>query len=89
MRWSTRSRPWFGPPPASGRRLRLRHATAAIDEPVSELRSLGVTHPNPGLLVPAASITDLDFDDWNRVVAGDRTGVTLSFRAAIPHLGPE
>ncbi|MHB8670419.1 MAG: SDR family NAD(P)-dependent oxidoreductase [Acidimicrobiales bacterium] len=37
----------------------------------------------------AVSITDLDVDEWNRILAVDLTGVLLTFRAAIPHLRPE
>jgi NAD(P)-dependent dehydrogenase (short-subunit alcohol dehydrogenase family) len=63
--------------------------TAAIDELVTELGSLDVAHANAGILVQATSITDLDLDDWNRVLAVDLTGVLLTFRAAIPHFGPD
>lgn len=63
--------------------------TAAIDGLVGELGSLSVAHANAGILPPATSITDLDLDEWNRVLAVDLTGVMLTFRAAIPHFGPE
>jgi NAD(P)-dependent dehydrogenase (short-subunit alcohol dehydrogenase family) len=65
-----------------------RALTAAIDELVTELGSLDVVHANAGVLVQATSITDLDLDEWNRVLAVDLTGVLLTFRAAIPHFGP-
>jgi NAD(P)-dependent dehydrogenase (short-subunit alcohol dehydrogenase family) len=82
---------------AMGRRAAARPAdvsdagalTAAIDELVSELGSLSVAHANAGILTPATSITDLELDEWNRVLAVDLTGVMLTFRAAIPHFGPE
>ena len=81
---------------AMGRRAVARPAdvsdahalTAAIDELVTELGSLDVVHANAGVLVQATSITDLDLDEWNRVLAVDLTGVLLTFRAAIPHFGP-
>jgi NAD(P)-dependent dehydrogenase (short-subunit alcohol dehydrogenase family) len=63
--------------------------TRAIDELVSELGSLTVAHANAGILVQATSITDLDLDDWNRVLAVDLTGVMLTFREALPHFAPE
>ena len=59
--------------------------TAAIDELVGELGLLSVAHANAGILTPATSITDLDLDEWNRVLAVDLTGVMLTFRTAIPH----
>jgi 3-oxoacyl-[acyl-carrier protein] reductase len=63
--------------------------TAAVDELVSELGSLRVAHANAGVLMPATSLTDLDLDDWNRVLAVDLTGVLITFRAAVPHLRAE
>lgn len=82
---------------ATGRRAAARPAdvsdavalTAAIAELVSELGSLSVAHANAGILVQATSITDLDLDEWNRVLAVDLTGVMLTFRAAIPHFGAD
>lgn len=62
--------------------------TGAVDD-VSELGSLRVAHANAGILVHPTSITDLDVDEWNRVLAVDLTGVMLTFRAAIPHFGAE
>ncbi len=59
--------------------------TAAVDELVSELGSLRVADANAGVLMPATSLTDLDLDDWNRVLAVDLTGVVITFRAAVPH----
>jgi len=63
--------------------------TAAIDELVSELGPLNVAHANAGILVPATSITEVDLDEWNRVLAVDLTGVLLTFRAAIRHFGAD
>ena len=62
---------------------------AAIDGLVSELGALNVAHANAGILTPATSITDLELDEWNRVLAVDLTGVMLTFRTAISHLGAE
>ena len=58
--------------------------TSAIDELARELGPLSVAYANAGVLVHAASITDLDLDEWNRVLSVDLTGVMLTFRAAIP-----
>lgn len=82
---------------AMGRRAAARSADvsdagaliAAIDALVLELGTLTVAHANAGVLVQATSITDLDLDEWNRVLAVDLTGVMLTFRAAIPHFGPQ
>jgi NAD(P)-dependent dehydrogenase (short-subunit alcohol dehydrogenase family) len=82
---------------AMGRRAAARQAdvsdaaavAGAVDELVSELGPLRVAHANAGILHPPASITDLDLDDWNRVLAVDLTGVMLTFRAAVPHFGSE
>ncbi|HXQ58719.1 MAG TPA: SDR family NAD(P)-dependent oxidoreductase [Acidimicrobiales bacterium] len=63
--------------------------TVAVDELVGELGSLRVVHANAGILIDAATITDLDLDDWDRVLAVNLTGVLLTFRAAVPHLGAE
>ena len=79
---------------ALGRRAAARQAdvsdadalTTAVDELVRELGSLRVAHANAGVLLPATSLTDLDLDDWNRVLAVDLTGVLITFRAAVPHL---
>src|SRR5436309_13979969 len=81
---------------ATGRRAEARRVdvsdadalTAAIGDLVSELGSLSVAHANAGVLVQAASVTEPDLDEWNRVLAVDLTGVMLTFRAAIPHFGP-
>lgn len=80
-----------------GRRAAARQAdvsdaaavAGAVDELVSELGPLRVAHANAGILLPPTSITDLDLDDWNRVLAVDLTGVMLTFRAAVPHFGSE
>ena len=61
--------------------------TSAVDELVGELGSLAVAFANAGILIPPSGITDLDLDDWNRVLAVDLTGVMLTFRAAVPHIG--
>jgi len=78
---------------ANGRRATARVADVsevvalptAIDEVVDELGALHVAHANAGILVPASSVSDLDLEDWNRVLAVNLTGVLLTFRAAIPH----
>lgn len=63
--------------------------TAAVDELVGELGPLRVAHANAGMLIPATTLAELDLDKWNRVLAVNLTGVLLTFRAAIPHFGPE
>lgn len=80
-----------------GRRAASRQAdvsdtsaiTTAVDELVHELGPLHVAHANAGILLPAAGIGDIDLDGWNRVLAVDLTGVLLTFRAALPHFGPD
>jgi 3-oxoacyl-[acyl-carrier protein] reductase len=82
---------------AMGRRVAARPAdvsdadtlTAAVDELVSELGPLRVAHANAGILTQATTITDLDLDEWNRVLAVNLTGVLLTFRAAVPHFGAD
>jgi NAD(P)-dependent dehydrogenase (short-subunit alcohol dehydrogenase family) len=82
---------------ATGRRAEARTAdvsdaaeiTAAIDDLARDLGSLHVAHANAGILIPATTITDLDVDAWNRVLAVNLTGVMLTFRAAIPHFGTD
>jgi NAD(P)-dependent dehydrogenase (short-subunit alcohol dehydrogenase family) len=82
---------------ATGRRAAARRAdvsegealTAAVDELVSELGSLRVAHANAGVLMPTTSLTNLDLDEWNRVLAVDLTGVLITFRAAVPYLQAE
>ena len=59
----------------------------AVDELVHELGALDVAYANAGVLVPAAPLDDLDLDVWNRVLAVDLTGVLVTFRAAVPHIG--
>lgn len=63
--------------------------TAAVDALVRELGSLHVAHANAGILLPATSVTELDLDEWNRVLAVNLTGVLLTFRSAIPHFGDD
>jgi NAD(P)-dependent dehydrogenase (short-subunit alcohol dehydrogenase family) len=77
---------------AAGRLVDVSDAdalTVAINGLVGELGSLSVAHANAGILVQATAIADLDLDEWNRILAVDLTGVMLTFRAAIPHFGPE
>jgi 3-oxoacyl-[acyl-carrier protein] reductase len=82
---------------AIGRRAAARPAdvsdpdalTAAVDELASELGTLRVAHANAGILRQASTISDLDLDEWNRVLAVNLTGVLLTFRAALPHFGDE
>ena len=59
----------------------------AIDELVRELGALDVAYANAGILVPPGPLDALDLDTWNRVLAVDLTGVVLTFRAAVPHIG--
>jgi 3-oxoacyl-[acyl-carrier protein] reductase len=61
--------------------------TSAIDELVVELGSLHAIFANAGTLTRRTPITDLDLDEWNRVISVDLTGVMLTFRASVPHLG--
>jgi len=78
---------------ATGRRAEARRAdvadpdalTGAVDELVGELGSLRVAHANAGVLPPTTSLTDLDLEEWNRVLAVDLTGVVITFRAAVRH----
>jgi len=82
---------------ATGRRAAVRVADvsdvgavgAAVDELVRSLGRLDVAYANAGILTPATTIGELDLDQWNRVLAVDLTGVLLTFRAAVPHFGPE
>jgi NAD(P)-dependent dehydrogenase (short-subunit alcohol dehydrogenase family) len=78
--------------PATARRADVSDAaalTAAIDGVAGELGSVSVAYANAGILIPPTSIAELDLDDWNRALAVDLTGVMLTFRAALPHFGPE
>ncbi len=59
---------------------------AAVDECADELGGLDVAYANAGILPPPAALGDLDLDQWHRVLAVNLTGVTLTFRAALPHL---
>lgn len=52
---------------------------------MSELGLLNVAYANAGILMHATTVTDLDPDEWSRVLAVNLTGVLLTFRAAIPH----
>ena len=63
--------------------------TAAVDELVRDLGPLRVAFANAGVLTEATSLTELDLDEWNRVLAVNLTGVMLTFRACVPHLGPD
>ncbi len=60
--------------------------TAAVDELVDQLGPVHAVFANAGTLTRRASITDLDLDEWHRVLAVDLTGVLLTFRASVPHL---
>ena len=79
----------------SGRRAAARVAdvaderaiTAAVDDLAHELGGLHVAHANAGALTYASTLTELDLAEWHRVLAIDLTGVLLTFRAAVPHLG--
>jgi NAD(P)-dependent dehydrogenase (short-subunit alcohol dehydrogenase family) len=79
---------------AVGRRAEWRSAdvsdaaaiTSAVDDLVTALGSLHAVFANAGTLTPRTALTDLDVDEWNRVLAVDLTGVMLTFRATVPHL---
>jgi 3-oxoacyl-[acyl-carrier protein] reductase len=60
---------------------------AAVAELVAELGPLRVAHANAGILPGPATLAELDLDDWHRVLAVNLTGVLLTFRAALGHLG--
>ena len=74
-----------------GRRAEARQAdvsdadaiTAAVGEMARELGPLHVAFANAGTLTRRTTITELDLDEWNRVIAVDLTGVVLTFRAAL------
>ena len=61
--------------------------TAAVDDLAGELGRLHVAHANAGALTHVTTLTELDLDEWHRVLSIDLTGVLLTFRAALPHLG--
>ena len=63
--------------------------TAAVDELASELGPLHVAFANAGTLTHRTTITELDLNEWNRILAVDLTGVLLTFRAAIPHFSSD
>jgi 3-oxoacyl-[acyl-carrier protein] reductase len=79
---------------ALGRRAECRCAdvsdeaaiTSAVAELVTALGPLHAAFANAGTLTHRVAITDLDVDEWNRVLAVDLTGVMLTLRAAVPHL---
>lgn len=74
-----------------GRRAEARQAdvsdadaiTAAVGEMARELGPLHVAFANAGTLTGRTTLTELDLDEWNRVIAVDLTGVVLTFRAAL------
>jgi len=78
----------------AGRRAAVRVAdvsdaaaiSAAIAGLASELGPLRVAFANAGTLTYRTTLTDLDLDEWHRVLAVDLTGVLLTFRAAVAHL---
>jgi 3-oxoacyl-[acyl-carrier protein] reductase len=82
---------------AMGRRAEAREAdvsdaaalTAAVDGLVGELGPLRVAFANAGTLTHRATLTELDLDEWDRVLAVDLTGVLLTFRAAVAHFAPD
>jgi 3-oxoacyl-[acyl-carrier protein] reductase len=76
--------------PAATRRADVSHAaeiSQAVAELAAELGPLHAAHANAGILLPPATVSELDLDDWNRVLAVNLTGVLLTFRAALAHLG--
>lgn len=74
-----------------GRRAHARQAdvsdadaiSGAVDELARELGPLHVAFANAGTLTRRTTLTELDLDEWNRVIAVDLTGVVLTFRAAL------
>jgi len=62
--------------------------TTAVDDLVDALGPLHVAHANAGTLTHRTALTDLELDEWNRVLAVDLTGVMLTFRAAVPRFAP-
>jgi 3-oxoacyl-[acyl-carrier protein] reductase len=81
---------------ALGSRAEFRHADvtfpdalgAAIDELAHALGPLHAAFANAGTLTYRSALTDLDVDEWHRVLAVDLTGVMLTFRAAVPRIDP-
>ncbi|HMK11854.1 MAG TPA: SDR family NAD(P)-dependent oxidoreductase, partial [Acidimicrobiales bacterium] len=64
--------------------------TAAIGGLVDEVGTpLHAAFANAGTLTRRTTITDLDLDEWHRVLAVDLTGVLLTVRAAVPRFGPD
>ena len=77
---------------AAARRAHVSDAdalTPTVDELASELGSLRVAHANAAILTQSATISDLDLDEWHRVLAVNLTGVLLIFRAVLPHFEAE
>ena len=63
--------------------------TSAVDDLVDEVGApVHAVFANAGTLTERSTVTELDLDEWHRVLAVDLTGVLLTFRAAIPHFGP-
>jgi NAD(P)-dependent dehydrogenase (short-subunit alcohol dehydrogenase family) len=61
--------------------------TGAVAELVAALGGLHAVFANAGTLTPRATLDALDLDEWHRVLAVDLTGVMLTFRASVGHLG--
>ena len=61
--------------------------TAAVAELVAELGGLHAVFANAGTLTRRVPLDAVDLDEWNRVLAVDLTGVMLTFRASVAHLG--
>jgi 3-oxoacyl-[acyl-carrier protein] reductase len=80
-----------------GRRAEARQAdvsdadaiTAAVGELARELGPLHIAFANAGTLTRRTTLTELDLDEWNRVIAVDLTGVVLTFRAALANFHPD
>jgi NAD(P)-dependent dehydrogenase (short-subunit alcohol dehydrogenase family) len=81
---------------ATGCRAEARRADvsdeAAISDAVNSLAAalgpVSVAFANAGTLTHRSTVTDLDLDEWHRVLAVDLTGVLLTFRAALAHFDP-
>ena len=60
--------------------------TRAVTELVDEVGPLDGVFANAGVLPPPRSATDLDWDEWDRVLAVNLTGAMATLVASLPHL---
>jgi 3-oxoacyl-[acyl-carrier protein] reductase len=71
---------------AEARRADVSDEAALADAVTSLAAALGpvsVAFANAGTLTHRSTITELDLDEWHRVLAVDLTGVLLTFRSAL------